>query len=105
MVWVGFQRPPNNPDWIGSFSDRASENTLPRLISLPASITSCGVTLFKVPIWSSLPQRPQFESFFEASSIAALSTFMRHPRSSTYQLINTIPILPVQACADCHTEQ
>src|ERR1043166_411160 len=76
MVWIGFQRPPNSPDWIGSFKDSASEKILPRLISRPASITSCAVTLFSVPIWSSLPQRPQFDSFFAASSIAARSTFM-----------------------------
>jgi hypothetical protein len=76
MVWTGFQRPPNSPDWIGSFSDSPSENTLPLLMSLPALTTSSGVTLFSVPIWSSLPQRPQLESLFDASSIAALSTFL-----------------------------
>src|SRR3954471_3978338 len=84
MVWIGFQRPPNRPDWIGSFKDSASEKILPRLIRRPASITSCGVTLFSVPIWSSLPQRPQFDSFLAASSIAARSTFMVFPHSSLY---------------------
>src|SRR4051794_25012746 len=82
---MGFQRPPNSPDWIGSFNDSASEKILPRLIRRPASITSWGVTLFSVPIWSSLPQRPQFDSFFAASSIAALSTFMGVPHSSSYR--------------------
>jgi hypothetical protein len=29
-----------------------------------------------VPLWSSLPQRPQLESFLEASAIASLPTLM-----------------------------
>src|SRR3954447_19100314 len=92
MVWTGFQRPPNSPDWIGSFKDSASEKILPRLISRPASITSCGVTLFNVPIWSSLPQRPQFDSFFAASSIAARSTFIR---ISSFPLYRSAQIQPL----------
>src|SRR3954466_4439566 len=87
---MGFHRPPNSPDWIGSFKDSASEKILPRLISRPASITSCGVTLFSVPIWSSLPQRPQFDSFFAASSIAARSTFIGIP---SFQVVYVQPSL------------
>src|SRR4051812_1836250 len=98
MVWMGFQRPPNRPDWIGSFNDSASENILPRLISRPASITSCGVTLFSVPIWSSFPHRPQFDSFFAASSIAALSTFMAFPLACLKLSYDKFYFAVVQVC-------
>src|SRR5436305_12071319 len=97
MVWIGFQRPPNRPDWIGSFKESASENILPRLISRPASITSCGVTLFSVPIWSSLPQRPQFDSFFAASSIAARSTFIGNFLIQLYRAAKIQPLDDVVA--------
>ena len=70
------------PAWCGSGSsacrtgraaDRSapsgmpSANTLPRLISLPAATMSSGVMWLSVPIWSSLPQRPQLESALKAS--------------------------------------
>ena len=77
MVWIGFQRPPNRPDWIGSFNDRPSEKVLPFLINLPALTMSSGDTLLRVPIWSSLPQRPQFDNFSAASIIAARLTGLR----------------------------
>src|SRR4051812_47914100 len=53
-----------------------SANTLPCLISLPASTMSCGVTWLSVPLMSSLPQRPQLESFADASLMAAALTVM-----------------------------
>src|SRR6266511_440236 len=37
---------------------------------------SSGLTWLSVPIWSSLPQRPQFLSFSVASAIACLPTLM-----------------------------
>jgi hypothetical protein len=67
MVWIGFQRPPNRPDWIGSLSESPSAKDLPLRISFAADTMSSGETLFKVPIWSSWPQRPQFESLSAAS--------------------------------------
>src|SRR5271169_801670 len=51
-------------------------NTLPVRIRLAALTISSGVTWLRVPIWSSLPQRPQLESFFEASAMACLPTLM-----------------------------
>src|SRR5438477_4926444 len=53
-----------------------SAKDLPCLMSLPASTMSCGVTWLSVPLMSSLPQRPQFESFCEASLMAAALTVM-----------------------------
>src|SRR5262249_53349214 len=43
---------------------------------------SSGVTWLSVPIWSSLPQRPQFLSFCVASAIACLPTLMSISRVS-----------------------
>ena len=53
-----------------------SANTLPVRIRLAALTMSSGVTWLSVPIWSSLPQRPQFDSFLEASAIACFPTLM-----------------------------
>src|SRR5690349_20926957 len=53
-----------------------SANTLPER-RRPAALTmSSGVTWLSVPIWSSLPQRPQFDSFLDASAMASLPTLM-----------------------------
>ena len=77
MVWIGFQRLPNRPRcgplWP---SGMPSAKILPRLMSLAAATTSAGVTWLSVPIWSSLPQRPQLESALKASSTACLETLM-----------------------------
>ena len=68
MVWIGFQRPPKRPlcgpCW---FSGMPMAKTLPLRTSFAAATISSGPTWFSVPIWSSLPQRPQFESFSAAS--------------------------------------
>ena len=60
--------------WPSSGMPRAK--VLPRLMSPAAATTSAGVTWLSVPIWSSLPQRPQLESALKASSTAALETLM-----------------------------
>ena len=75
--WIGLKRPPNRPVCgpVRS-SGMPSANTLPVRIRLAALTMSSGVTWLSVPIWSSLPQRPQFESFLEASAIACLPTLM-----------------------------
>ena len=39
-------------------------------------MTSSGVMWLSVPIWSSLPQRPQLDSALKASSTACLDTLM-----------------------------
>src|SRR5262247_584256 len=53
-----------------------SAKTLPERIRLAAFTMSSGVTWLSVPIWSSLPQRPQFLSFCVASAIACLPTLI-----------------------------
>ena len=53
-----------------------SANTLPVRISDAALTMSSGLMWLSVPIWSSLPQRPQFLSFSEACAIAFLPTVM-----------------------------
>src|SRR5215831_13666186 len=75
--WIGLKRPPNRPV-CGPLrsSGMPSANTLPVWMSFAAWAMSSGVTRLRVPIWSSLPQRPQFESFLDASSIAALPTLI-----------------------------
>jgi hypothetical protein len=49
---------------------------LPFFTSLAALATRLGVAKFSVPIWSSLPQRPQFESFLLAAWMAFLPTLI-----------------------------
>ena len=73
-------------DWVPALAEQAalrsascpsgipSAKTLPRLMSLAAATTSAGVTWLSVPIWSSLPQRPQLDSALKASSTACLET-------------------------------
>src|SRR6185437_3759546 len=74
---MGLKRPPKRPIFGPSRSSGIPRaNTLPLRISLAAFTMSSGVTWFSVPLWSSLPQRPQFDSFFEASAMAALLTLM-----------------------------
>src|SRR5262249_29837649 len=53
-----------------------SANTLPVRMRRAALTISSGLTWLSVPIWSSLPQRPQFLSFCVASAIACLPTLM-----------------------------
>ena len=62
MVWIGFQRPPKRPDWIFWSSARPSAKVLPRRMRPAAATISAGATLLSVPIWSSGPQRPQFDT-------------------------------------------
>src|SRR5579863_10006156 len=77
MVWIGFQRPPHSPDCgPRRSSGMPSANTLPMRINPAARTMSAGATWLSVPIWSSLPQRPQFLSFSVASAIAFLPTLM-----------------------------
>src|SRR5712691_8526534 len=75
--WMGLKRPPNRPV-CGPFwsSGMPSANTRPVRMRLAARTMSSGFTWLRVPIWSSLPQRTQFESFLEASAIAFLPTAM-----------------------------
>ena len=53
-----------------------SAKVLPFFTSLAASTMSFGVTKLSVPIWSSLPQRPQLESSLLAFSMAFLPTLI-----------------------------
>src|SRR5665213_3818500 len=53
-----------------------SANTLPVLTSLAALTICSGVMWLSVPIWASLPQRPQFDSCSEASAMAFRPTLM-----------------------------
>src|SRR3954452_2041083 len=53
-----------------------SANTLPVRIRLAALTMSSGRMWLSVPIWSSLPQRPQFLSLSVASPIACFPTLM-----------------------------
>src|SRR5262249_469567 len=53
-----------------------SANTLPVRMRRAALTISSGLTWLSVPIWSSLPQRPQFLSFCVASATACLPTLM-----------------------------
>src|SRR5665213_1126650 len=78
--WIGLKRPPNRPVCGPVLSSgMPSANTLPVRIRLAALTMSSGVTWLSVPIWSSLPQRPQLDSVFEASAIAPLPTLMFMP--------------------------
>ena len=75
--WIGLKRPPNRPFCGPSRSSgMPSANALPVRIRLAALTISSGVTWLSVPLWSSLPQRPQLLSFFEASAIAAVPTLI-----------------------------
>src|SRR3954468_1572291 len=87
--WIGLKRPPNSPVCGPSRSSGIpSANTLPVLIRPAALVMSSGVTWLSVPMWSSLPQRPQFDNFLEASSIAFLPT-----------LISIVSSIPSGGCA------
>src|SRR5436190_2939024 len=95
--WIGLKRPPNSPVCGPSLSSgMPSANTLPVLIRLAALVMSSGVTWLSVPMWSSLPQRPQFDSFLEASSIAFLPTLI-----SIASSISTVAFRLSPAEADC----
>src|SRR5262252_10760428 len=75
--WIGLKRPPNRPVCGPLLSSgMPSANTLPARIRRAALTISSGVTWLSVPMWSSLPQRPQFLSFSVASAIACLLTLM-----------------------------
>src|SRR5713101_7981711 len=75
--WIGLNRPPNRPVCGPLLSSgMPSANTLPVRIRRAALTISSGLTWLSVPIWSSLPQRPQFLSFCVASAIACLPTLM-----------------------------
>src|SRR5215475_12590345 len=75
--WIGLKRPPNRPVCGPLLSSgMPSANTLPVRIRRAALTMSSGVTWLSVPMWSSLPQRPQFLSFSVASAIACLPTLM-----------------------------
>src|SRR5262245_15758103 len=75
--WIGLKRPPNRPV-CGPFlsSGMPSANTFPVRIRPAALTMSSGRTWLSVPIWSSLPQRPQFDSFLDASAMALRPTLM-----------------------------
>src|SRR5712692_10365631 len=80
--WIGLKRPPNRPVCGPLLSSgMPSANTLPVRMRLAALTISSGLTWLSVPIWSSLPQRPQFLSFCVASAIACLPTLMSIGRS------------------------
>ena len=72
-----------------------SANTLPVRIRLAALTMSSGVTWLSVPIWSSLPQRPQFESFFEASAIACFADLDVHERFPSFFSLSLALLKPV----------
>src|SRR5262245_8699429 len=75
--WIGLKRPPNRPVCGPLLSSgMPSANTLPVRIRPAALMMSSGRTWLSVPIWSSLPQRPQFLSFSVAAAIACLPTLM-----------------------------
>src|SRR5215475_7550249 len=75
--WMGLKLPPNRPVCVPLRSSGIpSANTFPVLIRLAALTMSSGWTWLSVPTWSSLPQRPQFLSFSDASAIALRPTLM-----------------------------
>jgi hypothetical protein len=59
-------------DWIPAIAEQAGLRAV--AIEPAARTTSCGIMWLSVPIWSSLPQRPQFLSFSVASAMAFLPT-------------------------------
>ena len=78
-AWCGSDSSARRTGRSAARCDRAEcrARTPCRCGSASAAFTmSSGVMWLSVPIWSSLPQRPQFLSFCEASAIAFLPTVM-----------------------------
>src|SRR6516225_11178006 len=99
--WIGLKRPPNRPVCGPLLSSgMPSANTLPVRIRRAALTISSGLTWLSVPIWSSLPQRPQFLSFCVASAIACLPTLMFMCRVLSLLFCNGLEVSRPRRLAD-----
>src|SRR6516165_3457855 len=69
----------------------SSETEMPSFTEAAACFTLAGVMRFTLPFWSSLPQRPQFESSFIQRSNCVLSTLCEDCEKAVRQSKMPVP--------------